>query len=254
MPPNLKLNFFAFRRDETLTLKGQADAPQAVYDFIGRLEHCDLFAGVKPGGVTTQAGLTKFELVATLKSAAGRQRRGMTLRRRERVLLVATASIVAVGGTYLAYRPLLQSYRQSGVTVQNQQRELARSRAIVRHLPEWERNYTELRARLGQQMESFQQMSDVLKKIEEVAAASGVIISTRKSMEERDRGAYRELPVQCRVEATTDSLVKFLFALRTGAGFVSVEKLDILSQPNSNVLRCDILIHALAGRVERPAA
>lgn len=178
----------------------------------------------------------------------------MTLRRRERVLLVATVSIVVAGGTYLAYRPLLQSYGRLGATVQNQQRELARNRAIVQHLPEWQRNYDELRARLGQQMESFQQMSDVLKKIQEVAATSGVIINTSKPMEEKDRGAYRELPVQCRVEATTDSLVKFLFALRTGAGFVSVEKLDILSQPNSNVLRCDLLIHALAGRAERPAA
>ena len=176
----------------------------------------------------------------------------MTLQRRERVLLFATIAIVVVGGTYLAFLPLLRAYRQLGGTVQNQQRELAGYQATIQHLPEWQQQYAALQARVGEKMESFHQMSDVLKKIEEVAAAHSVSISTRKALPETDRGAYTELPVQCRFEATTDSLVKFLYALRTGSGFVSVEKLEIVSQPSSNVLRCDILIHALAGRSEGP--
>ena len=176
----------------------------------------------------------------------------MTLKRRERMLLFATIALLAVGGTYLAFLPLWRAYHQLGGTLQNQQRELAGYKATIGHLPEWQREYAALRGRVGQQMESFQQMSDVLKKIEEVAQTSSVIISTRKSLLEVDRGAYIELPVQCRFEATTESLVKFLYALRTGSGFVSFEKPEILSQPSSNVLRCDILIHALAGRTERP--
>lgn len=72
MPGNLKLTAFVFQRDDKVTLKGQSDSAQAVYDFISRLEQCPLFAGVKTVGVPTAGGLTKFELVATLKSAAGR--------------------------------------------------------------------------------------------------------------------------------------------------------------------------------------
>jgi hypothetical protein len=74
MPDSIKLSNFNFRRDDTLSLRGQADAAPAVYDFIGRLEKCPLFASVKTETVRTEgaAGLTKFELLATLKPAAAK--------------------------------------------------------------------------------------------------------------------------------------------------------------------------------------
>jgi Tfp pilus assembly protein PilO len=178
----------------------------------------------------------------------------MTLNRRERFLLFATIAIIAVGGTYLLFLPLVRSYGGQATQLATLQRELDGYRETINRRDIWQRDYDQLRAGLGQQIGSFEQMSDVLKKIEEVAATSGVVISSRKPMVENDRGNYRELPVQCRVEATTDTLVKFLYNLRTGSGFVSIEKLEIYSQPNSNVLRCDILINALAGKTERPAA
>ena len=92
----------------------------------------------------------------------------------------------------------------------------------------------------------------MLKKVEEVGAQAGVVISQRRELPKTDRGVYRELPVQCRVEATTESLVKFLYALRTGSGFVSVEQMQVVTQGNnSSVLRCDFVIHALAGKSEK---
>jgi Tfp pilus assembly protein PilO len=102
---------------------------------------------------------------------------------------------------------------------------------------------------LGEHTESFQETSDVLKKIEEVATSSGVQITSRRTLMEEDKGVYRVLPVQCAVEATTDSLVKFLFALQTGAGFMSVEQLQVSPRPeNTGILRCDIQVRALAAK------
>ncbi len=72
MSTNIKLDSFSFRRDETVVLKGQANSAQAVYDLIRSMEQCELFSEVKTAAVKTQASLTKFELVATLRSAATR--------------------------------------------------------------------------------------------------------------------------------------------------------------------------------------
>ncbi|NIL98027.1 MAG: hypothetical protein GTO62_13100, partial [Planctomycetales bacterium] len=41
-------------------------------DLIRSMEQCELFSEVKTAAVKTQASLTKFELVATLRSAATR--------------------------------------------------------------------------------------------------------------------------------------------------------------------------------------
>ncbi len=74
MPPNAKMTSYIFRRDEAVTLKGQADNAQAVLDFISQLEQNELFSSVKTVSMATEraGGLTKYELLATLKSAAAK--------------------------------------------------------------------------------------------------------------------------------------------------------------------------------------
>ena len=72
MPEGLKLNSFVFKKDQTITLRGQAASATAATDFISRLEKCALFANSKTLSVRSEAGgLTKFEVLCTLKSAAG---------------------------------------------------------------------------------------------------------------------------------------------------------------------------------------
>ncbi|MCS7048580.1 MAG: PilN domain-containing protein [Verrucomicrobiae bacterium] len=78
LPDNLKLNSFSYRREEGVTLKGQAlDAP-SVYTLIDRLQRSGLFREVKTGGggLRTEpgTGLTRFEVTATLASAASKPR------------------------------------------------------------------------------------------------------------------------------------------------------------------------------------
>jgi type IV pilus assembly protein PilM len=72
MPENLKLNQFIFKRDQNVTLRGQSQSASMAYDFISKLEQCDLFSSVKTLQVRNEgaAGLTKFEVVCSLKSAA----------------------------------------------------------------------------------------------------------------------------------------------------------------------------------------
>ncbi|NQU12473.1 PilN domain-containing protein, partial [bacterium] len=70
LPDNVKLTSFVFRRDESVAMRGQADSAPSVYDFVGKLEQSPLFSQVVPGSVAAAGDLTKFDLVATLATAA----------------------------------------------------------------------------------------------------------------------------------------------------------------------------------------
>jgi Tfp pilus assembly protein PilO len=175
----------------------------------------------------------------------------MKITKRERLLMVITITAVVVGLNYFLIVPLVRSWDATGNNLKRQRRELASMKSIVAQKSQWQKEYNDLKQSLGQRTERFEHVSDVMTKINQVANNSGVIVSLRRPMPEEDKGLYRVLPVQCTIEANTDSLVKFLFALQTGAGFVSVEQLRVTPRPeNPSILRCDIQVRALSGKSE----
>jgi Tfp pilus assembly PilM family ATPase len=70
MPKDMQLNSFVFKKDLTLSLKGQAPSGAVALDFQSQLQQCDLFSKVS-GRSDNVGGLTKFDLTCTLKTAAG---------------------------------------------------------------------------------------------------------------------------------------------------------------------------------------
>jgi Tfp pilus assembly protein PilO len=174
----------------------------------------------------------------------------MKITKRERGLLAITVTVIALGINYVLIIPLLHSWKDAGDRLKTEQQQLAVIEATIQHKAGWQKQYDELRQRLGQRTESFQQINDVQKKIQEVATSSGVQVTSLRSMSEEDKGVYRVLPVQCAVEANTESLIRFLFALQTGAGFMNVEQLQVSPRPeNPSILRCDIQVRALAAKL-----
>ena len=154
-----------------------------------------------------------------------------------------------LGVNYLLILPLVRSWGETGRKLSRQQHELSTMKATIEHLPQWQKEYDELKRNLGQQSERFEHTSDVVKKIEQIRSSTGVVVNGVRQMPEEDKGVYRVLPVQYTIEATTEPLVKFLFALQTGAGLMSVEQLRITPRPeNPSILRCDIQVRALAGK------
>ena len=174
----------------------------------------------------------------------------MKITKRERSLLAITITAIVLGLNYLLLVPLARSWTETGTKLGRQRREVAGMKGVIAQGPQWQKEYDELKQSLGQRTERFQRPSDVVKKVEQVAGTSGVIVSTRREMLQEDKGLYLVLPAQFTVEANTDSLVKFLFALQTGAGFVSVEQLRVSPRPeNPSILRCDIQVRALSGKL-----
>jgi hypothetical protein len=72
MPDRVKLNGFVFKRDDTVTLRAQAQTASLATEYISRLEKSDLFSKVATGSMRSEpgSGLTKFDVVCSLRSAA----------------------------------------------------------------------------------------------------------------------------------------------------------------------------------------
>ncbi len=179
----------------------------------------------------------------------------MSLSKRERNLLVMTIAVIAVVANYLPVAPLRRQWDSVADDIRNRERQLDGMKAYLQRKDGWQSEYDELRRGVNQTAGQLQTTSEVLKKIEEVGKASGVQFVSRRPLPEVDKGVYRELPVQCSYEATTESLVRFLHALVTASGFIRVEQLTVSPKPdNPSILRCDSQVRALAGKMEGPTS
>jgi len=172
----------------------------------------------------------------------------MKLNPREQILISVIRAMVLLGGSWLFGGTLWGRWRELQRTVTAKQRELAGMEAAIRSKPEWQREAGQLREGLGPQ-KPLEQMSDLLKRLDQAGATAGVQISARRPAPVVDHGTYRELPVQCSFDATTESLVRFLYTLQTGEGLVSIEQLQVAGRPdNPSLLRCELHLRALGGR------
>jgi len=176
----------------------------------------------------------------------------MALNKRERVLLSTTITLIVLGVNYLLLVPLTHRWGSLREQLSSKRRELKEDEAFIQRAPQWQKEYDELRGKANQQSVRFQQASDVSKKIEELRSASGILIKDTRTMSIVERDVYRELPVQCNnIEATAETLVKFLYAVQTSPEFMSIEELTVTPQPdNPRLLRCTIRLQALMGKSE----
>ena len=170
----------------------------------------------------------------------------MAMNKRERNLLVATITLVVVGVNYFLASYLIGKWQPLTGQILTKQRELEGMQATVARKSEWQTSFDDLKHNL-KESQAFETSNDVLKKIQEVGKTAGILLQSSRSLREEPKDVYRELPVQCTFESTIESLVKFLYGVQTAAGFMTVENLSVTSKAdNSNILRCDIQVRALA--------
>jgi hypothetical protein len=72
VPEGVRLSEFVFKKDQTVSLKGQAPTAAIAIDFQSRLEQSEFFSKITQGSQwrTEAGGLTKFDMACTLKTAA----------------------------------------------------------------------------------------------------------------------------------------------------------------------------------------
>ena len=178
----------------------------------------------------------------------------MQISKRERQLLILTSTIVVVGLNLLLFFPLLTRWQKMNVELTVKRNVLTKEQEIIARTPEWRRSYDELGRNL-KQSERFESATDVIKKVDEVGGAAGILTQTKRPMKEEEHEVYHEWAVEYHFETTVESLVKFLHGLQTSSGFMTVEQLNVSAKPdNSGILRGDIQIRALVAIEGKPAS
>lgn len=173
----------------------------------------------------------------------------MAINKRERNLLIATISIVVLGVNYFLISWIAGPWQERSKTLTAKRRELAAMKSTIARQPEWQSQFDSLRSNLNQSSQ-FESISDVLKKIDELTATTEIQMQSKRSLKPGDHDVYREWPVSCNFDAKIESLVKFLYGLQTGSGFITVEQMTVAAKPdNPAILRCDnVQIRALAAK------
>jgi len=179
----------------------------------------------------------------------------MAINKRERNLLIATITIVVLGVNYFLVTWIAGPWQERTRALTAKRAELALMQSTIATQPQWQQEYENLRHNLKQSSQ-FEAMSDVLKKIDELTAITGISMQSKTPLRQSDHDVYREWPVSCNFEATIESLVKFLHGLQTGSGFITVEQISVSAKTdNPSILRCDkVQIRALAAKGARPAS
>ena len=178
----------------------------------------------------------------------------MALNKRELKLLMLTITTVMVGVNLFLFPALLARWQKLGRDLNDRRRELTTAEATIAHAPEWRRSYDALGRNL-KQAERFATPTDVIKKVDEVVSATGILTQSKQTLKEEERDVYHEWPVQYKFAATVESLVKFLYGLQTSSGFMTVEQLDVTTRSdNSGSLNCVIQIRALTAKEGKPAS
>ena len=74
LPAGVKMTSFIYRKNNTLAVRGEAEAPEMIYGFLRDLEQSKLFSQVKPEGITrapSAAGSQRTQFGLTLTLAGG---------------------------------------------------------------------------------------------------------------------------------------------------------------------------------------
>ena len=173
----------------------------------------------------------------------------MPISKRERQLLGITITVVVVGLNVLLYSQLRGPWQKLNADLITKRRELVMVQKTIKTLaPEWRQNYKKMGQDL-KQSERFESATDVIKKVDEVGGAAGILTQSKRPMKEEEHDVYHEWAVQYYFEATVESLVKLLHGLQTASGFMTVEQLNVTTRSdNSGILRGDIQIRALAAK------
>ncbi len=174
--------------------------------------------------------------------------------KREKMFLVITILVVVGVLNVFLFSPLLRRWQRMNSDLSAKRRELTTVQATIDRAPDWHQSYEKMGRDL-KQSERFESATDVIKKVDEVGGAAGVLTQSKRPLKEEEHEVYHEWAVQYYFESTVESLVKLLHGLQTTSGFMTVEQLNITSRPdNSGILRGDIQIRALAAKEGKAAS
>ena len=165
---------------------------------------------------------------------------------REKVLIIASAILLFVLVTYVTWGPLLRSWRTTWSQSEAKKQELVRVKTTVAKKPELDREYQKLAEAMagGPSL-----VPDVLVKVEALARSAGVNIINRRPQQPNNKGGFTEVPIECSMEATIDTLVKFLYDVKSAQDLLDIAELKITPTPQDPTkLRAEVRVVSLRSK------
>jgi len=168
---------------------------------------------------------------------------------REKALIIAVSIVAFVVVTFFIWKPLLAMWRQTSTEYASKQRQLELVKETLAKQPEIEKEFKELNSKMSNP-NGVAPVSDVLQKVEQLARDSGITLRSRTPQPPRDKGGFTEVAVECSMDASIDSLVHFLYNVRTAQDLLDVTELKVTPKPaNPSLLSADArLVSLRAGK------
>ena len=164
---------------------------------------------------------------------------------REKVLIIATAGLLFVVVTFIVWRPMIRSWISTSTQQSLKTSELDRVHSTLARQQALERENQELIKSMNNPS-GPSPVPDVLQKVELLARNNGVTIKSRTPQPPHDKGGFTEVAVECSMEASIDTLVKFLYDIKTAQDLLDIAELKISPTPASpGTLRADARIVSL---------
>jgi len=168
----------------------------------------------------------------------------MKLSPRESMLALATGAVLLFGITGVWGTRQFETWEELRRRQGDLREKLAEDEDLVASNAYWTAEFEALRARLPQFPPDTKMDVHWLSVVEGVARRHEFRILKRQVGEPEKHGAVYELPIDCRDwEASLDSLVHFLFDLRSESAMLDVRQLLIRPDKNATNLRGRFLLH-----------
>jgi len=164
------------------------------------------------------------------------------LSKRERLLFLATISVVALAGlTNFVISPIAKKWRRLNTQLSTLETKLNRYSIILAQQKVIENRYKVYADNLKIKGSNEEAQAAVLQEIESIARTAGISLTNIVPSNLEDKGFYRKFQVRLELESNILSLSRFLYEIKKSQQLLGVTKLSISAKSGStDLLRCSL--------------
>jgi len=168
----------------------------------------------------------------------------MILDKRERRILYLTI-LVAIGALFYVFiaEPGLRGWQSKERKIQKRLVGLERDRAVLKSREEVEKEYSGIKRRMKLEKESKKVIPELILGLGKMAESIGVRIENLTPLEVKKLSFYSDFSVEVALESNLDSLVRFLYKLKTYPFILDVRRLALSPKGDDpSVLKGELVI------------
>ena len=163
---------------------------------------------------------------------------------REKLLTITAGVVLFIVLSFFIWKPLIATWRTTAQQYESKKLELENVHATLAKQPELEKKYIDLIK--SNKTSPPSEVPDVLQRVEQIARDAGVTVRSRNPQQPRDKGGFTEVAVEYSMEASIETLVSFLYSVRTAQDMLDVTELKVTPTPaNASILRADVRLVSL---------